>query len=102
MSSFGGVLIIYILFSNNTGGKMNLEEMLKIEEDQKIIQREVDNGVVYIIGESEVVAKPHSNLLKKIIVNYIYSFLRKNSRNGEKMLSIPRGQLLKVGITYEI
>ncbi|PUZ38151.1 hypothetical protein GQ55_9G174300 [Panicum hallii var. hallii] len=83
-------------------GKMNLEEMLKIEEDQKIIQREVDNGVVYIIGESEVVAKPHSNLLKKIIVNYIYSFLRKNSRNGEKMLSIPRGQLLKAGITYEI
>nr|CAB3499078.1 unnamed protein product [Digitaria exilis] len=82
--------------------KMNLEEMLKIEEDQKLIQREVDNGVVYIVGESEVVAKPHSNLLKKIIVNYIYSFLRKNSRNGEKMLSIPRGQLLKVGITYEI
>ncbi|KAF8722306.1 hypothetical protein HU200_022619 [Digitaria exilis] len=82
--------------------KMNLEEMLKIEEDQKLIQREVDNGVVYIVGESEVVAKPHSNLLKKIVVNYIYSFLRKNSRNGEKMLSIPRGQLLKVGITYEI
>lgn len=81
---------------------MNLEEMLKIEEDQKIIQREVDNGVVYIIGESEVVAKPHANLFKKIIVNYVYSFLRKNSRNGEKMLSIPRGQLLKVGITYEI
>nr|CAB3499079.1 unnamed protein product [Digitaria exilis] len=83
-------------------GKMNVEEMLKIEEDQKIIQREVNNGVIYILGETEVVAKPHSNLLKKIIVNYVYSFLRKNSRNGEKMLSIPRGQLLKVGITYEI
>ncbi|RCV42030.1 hypothetical protein SETIT_9G182500v2 [Setaria italica] len=83
-------------------GKMNIEEMFKIEEDQKIIQTEVNNGVVYILGETEVVAKPHSNLLKKIIVNYVYSFLRKNSRNGEKMLSIPRGQLLKVGITYEI
>jgi len=76
--------------------------MIKIEEDQKMVEREVDNGVVYILGETEVVAKPHSNLLKKIIVNYVYSFLRKNSRNGEKMLSIPRGQLLKVGITYEI
>ena len=81
---------------------MNVEEMLRIEEDQKIIQSEVNNGVIYILGETEVVAKPHSNLLKKIIVNYVYSFLRKNSRNGEKMLSIPRGQLLKVGITYEI
>ncbi|KAL6599562.1 hypothetical protein ACP70R_024932 [Stipagrostis hirtigluma subsp. patula] len=83
-------------------GKMNLEEILKIEEDQKVIQREVDNGVVYIVGESEVIAKPGSNLLKKIVVNYLYNFLRKNSRNGEKMLSIPRGKLLKVGITYEI
>ncbi|XP_066380178.1 probable potassium transporter 16 [Miscanthus floridulus] len=83
-------------------GKLNMEEMIKIEEDQKMVEREVDNGVVYILGETEVVAKPHSNLLKKIIVNYVYSFLRKNSRNGEKMLSIPRGQLLKVGITYEI
>ena len=76
--------------------------MLRIEEAQKIIQSEVNNGVIYILGETEVVAKPHSNLLKKIVVNYVYSFLRKNSRNGEKMLSIPRGQLLKVGITYEI
>ena len=81
---------------------MNVEEMLRIEEDQKIIQSEVNNGVIYILGETEVVAKPHSNLLKKIVVNYVYSFLRKNSRNGEKMLSIPRGQLLKVGFTYEI
>ena len=81
---------------------MNVEEMLRIEEAQKIIQSEVNNGVIYILGETEVVAKPHSNQLKKIVVNYVYSFLRKNSRNGEKMLSIPRGQLLKVGITYEI
>lgn len=79
-----------------------MEEMVKIEEDQKKVEREVDNGVIYILGETEVVAKPHSSLLKKIIVNYVYSFLRKNSRNGEKMLSIPRGQLLKVGVTYEI
>lgn len=89
------------LFVNQTT-KMSLEEMLKIEEDQKLIQREVDNGVVYILGESEVVAKPHSNLLKKVVVNYIFNFLRKNSRKGEKMLSIPRRKLLKVGITYEI
>ena len=81
---------------------MNLEEMLNMEDDQKMIQREVDNGVIYILGETEVVAKPHSNLLKKIAVNYIFHFLRKNSRKGEKMFSIPRGKLLKVGIAYEI
>ncbi|KAF8722307.1 hypothetical protein HU200_022620 [Digitaria exilis] len=82
--------------------KMNIEELAKIEEEQKFIQREAEKGAVYILGESEVVARPQSSLLKKIVVNYIYSFLRKNFMQGEKMLSIPHGKLLKVGISYEI
>ena len=77
-------------------------EMMKIQQEQQAILEEMNKGVVYIFGESEVVARPHSSLLKKIVVNYIYSFLRKNSRNGEKMMSIPRRQVLKVGISYEI
>lgn len=81
---------------------MNLEELQKIEEEQLFIEREMDKGVVYILGESEVVARPHSSLLKKIVVNYIYSFLRKSFMQGEKKLFIPHGQLLKVGISYEI
>ncbi|CAN6298693.1 unnamed protein product [Urochloa humidicola] len=82
--------------------KMNIAELAKIEEEQKFIQRETEKGVVYILGESEVVARPQSSLLKKIVVNHIYSFLRKNFMQGEKMLSIPHGKLLKVGISYEI
>jgi KUP system potassium uptake protein len=81
---------------------MNVAEMMKIQQEQQAILEEMDKGVVYIFGESEVVAKPHSSLLKKIVVNYLYSFLRKNSRNGEKMMSVPRRQVLKVGISYEI
>ena len=81
---------------------MNVVEMMKIQQEQHAILEEMNKGVVYIFGESEVVARPHSSLLKKIVVNYIYSFLRKNSRNGEKMMSIPRRQVLKVGISYEI
>ncbi|TVU46345.1 hypothetical protein EJB05_05872, partial [Eragrostis curvula] len=82
--------------------RMNINELSKIEEEQKFIQIEREKGVVYIIGESEVVAKPHSSFLKKIVVNHIYSFLRKNFMQGEKMLSIPHGKLLKVGISYEL
>ena len=81
---------------------MSVVEMMKIQQEQQAILEEMNKGVVYIFGESEVVARPHSSLLKKIVVNYIYSFLRKNSRNGEKMMSIPRRQVLKVGISYEI
>uniref|UniRef100_A0A0D9WUI7 Potassium transporter n=2 Tax=Leersia perrieri TaxID=77586 RepID=A0A0D9WUI7_9ORYZ len=82
--------------------KMSLEEMARIEEEQRFIQREMDKGVVFILGESEVVARPHSSLLKKLVVNYAYSFLRRNCRQGHKMLAIPRSQLLKVGMSYEI
>ncbi|KAL6893467.1 hypothetical protein ACP4OV_007565 [Aristida adscensionis] len=82
--------------------RMNVTEFANIEEEQKFIQREMEKSVVYILGESEVVAKPHSSLLKKIVVNCIYFFLRKNFMHGEKMLSIPHGELLKVGISYEI
>jgi KUP system potassium uptake protein len=82
--------------------KMSLEEMARIEEEQRFIQREMDKGVVYIMGGTEVVARPHSSLLKKVLVNYAYAFLRKNCRQGEKMLAIPKSQLLKVGMSYEI
>ncbi|KAF8722303.1 hypothetical protein HU200_022616 [Digitaria exilis] len=90
------------LFTQFQGEKMNIVEMMKIQKEQQAILEEMNKGVVYIFGESEVVARPHSSLLKKIVVNYLYSFLRKNSRNGEKIMSIPRRQVLKVGISYEI
>ncbi|KAL5198334.1 hypothetical protein ABZP36_001846 [Zizania latifolia] len=82
--------------------KMSLEEMARIEEEQRFIQREMEKGVVFIFGESEVVARPHSSLLKRLVVNYAYSFLRRNCRQGDKMLAIPKAQLLKVGMSYEI
>jgi len=82
--------------------EMSLEEMARIEEEQRFLEREMDKGVVYILGEAEVVARPHSSLLNMVMVNYAYAFLRKNCRQGEKMLAIPKGQLLKVGMTYEI
>ena len=82
--------------------EMSLEEMARIEEEQRFLEREMDKGVVYILGEAEVVARPHSSLLNKLMVNYAYAFLRNNCRQGEKMLAIPKSQLLKVGITYEI
>uniref|UniRef100_A0A0A9E5R4 Potassium transporter n=1 Tax=Arundo donax TaxID=35708 RepID=A0A0A9E5R4_ARUDO len=82
--------------------KISLEEIARIEEEQRFIEREMEKGMVYILGETEVVARPHSSLLKKLLVNYAYAFLRKNCRQGEKMLAIPKAQLLKVGMSYEI
>lgn len=72
------------------------------QEEIKFIEREMEKGVVYLLAEAEVIAHPNSSILNKIVVNYAYSLMRKNFRQGEKLMAIPRKRLLKVGMTYEI
>ncbi|KAK3421339.1 hypothetical protein EUGRSUZ_G01992 [Eucalyptus grandis] len=72
------------------------------KEERQFVQKAMEKGAVYLLGEAEVVAEPKSSLFKKFIVNYAYSFLRKNFRQGEKIMAIPRNRLLRVGMTYEI
>jgi len=72
------------------------------EEEIKFIDKAMEKGVVYMIGEAEVVANPNSSILNKIVVNYAYSFLRKNFRQAEQSIAIPHKRLLKVGMTYEL
>lgn len=75
---------------------------LWVEKEKQLIDTEMQRGVVYLMGEANVIAGPKSSPTKKIVVDYVYAFLRKNLTEGEKVLSIPKDQLLKVGITYEI
>ncbi|KAL9314468.1 hypothetical protein ACSQ67_019920 [Phaseolus vulgaris] len=65
-------------------------------------RRALEKGVVYMLGDAEVVAHPNSSIFNKIVVNYVYSFFRKNFRQGQNFMAIPRKRLLKVGMTYEI
>jgi KUP system potassium uptake protein len=83
-------------------GRITFHASQTAEEEKQLIDREVERGVVYLMGEANVSAGPNSSVLKKIVVNYIYTFLRKNLTEGHKALAIPKDQLLKVGITYEI
>uniref|UniRef100_A0A0D9W4G7 Potassium transporter n=1 Tax=Leersia perrieri TaxID=77586 RepID=A0A0D9W4G7_9ORYZ len=79
-----------------------VSQLMDVEEEKRLIDREVDRGVVYLMGEANVSAGHKSSIMKKIAVNYIYTFLRKNLTEGHRALAIPKDQLLKVGITYEI
>ena len=83
-------------------GRINFHVNQTVEEEKQLIDREVERGMVYLMGEANVTAKAKSSFLKKIVVNYVYTFLRKNLTEGHKALAIPKDQLLKVGITYEI
>ncbi|MQL91543.1 hypothetical protein Taro_024153 [Colocasia esculenta] len=73
-----------------------------IEEEKKFIQRAMDEGVVYLLGEAEVVAAQGSSLFKRVVVDYLYYFLRRNFRQGAEVMAIPHGRHLRVGMTYEI
>uniref|UniRef100_A0A1D1XD80 Potassium transporter 5 n=1 Tax=Anthurium amnicola TaxID=1678845 RepID=A0A1D1XD80_9ARAE len=74
----------------------------RIDEEKQFIQKAMEKGVVYLLGEAQVLAQQNSSLFKKVVVNYLYDFLRRNFRQGTEVMPVPRGRLLKVGMTYEI
>ncbi|KAF4404670.1 hypothetical protein G4B88_006056 [Cannabis sativa] len=88
--------------SSNSSSRIVSAPLRGAEEEMQFVQHAMDKGVVYLLGEAEVVAAHRSSFLKKMVVNYGYSFLRKNFRQGEKVMSIPSTRLLRVGMTYEI
>ncbi|KAK3228932.1 hypothetical protein Dsin_000813 [Dipteronia sinensis] len=73
-----------------------------VEEEVEFIQKARNNGVVYLLGEAQVMAEHNSSVFKKFVVNYLYSFLSQNFSQREKYLTIPHERLLWVGMTYEI
>ncbi|XP_061362598.1 potassium transporter 5-like [Gastrolobium bilobum] len=90
------------IHSFGVNSRISNPQMQGVEEEINFVQRAMEKSVVYMIGETEVVAEPNSSMLKKIVVNYIYNFLRRNFRQGEILSAIPRSKLLRVGMTYEI
>ncbi|GMH24559.1 hypothetical protein Nepgr_026402 [Nepenthes gracilis] len=86
---------------HDDAGERN-SEGTEVEEEVRFVQAAMAEGVVYMLGEAKVIAKKDSSLLKKIVVNYVYDFLRRNVRQGEDVMEIPHGRLLAVGMTYEI
>ncbi|TXG48997.1 hypothetical protein EZV62_024872 [Acer yangbiense] len=83
-------------------GSGNSDEVALLEEEVEFVQKAMDKGVVYLLGEANVTAESNSSVFKKFVVNYLYHFLKNNFRQGENHLAIPQGRLLRVGMTYEI
>lgn len=69
---------------------------------QHVVLLVLDVCELFILIHSNVVAGPNADLLKKIIVGYACSFMRKNFRQPETITCIPHNRLLRVGMTYEI
>ncbi|KAF8019857.1 hypothetical protein BT93_G0522 [Corymbia citriodora subsp. variegata] len=100
--SSNSIRSIRIVKSTTSSNRTVFSSIQAAEEEMQFMQKAMEKGAVYLLGEAEVVAEPKSSLFKKFVVNYAYSFLRKNFRQGEKVMAIPRNRLLRVGMTYEI
>ncbi|XP_024983976.1 potassium transporter 4-like [Cynara cardunculus var. scolymus] len=59
-------------------------------------------GVAYITGFSYIKARKASSLLKKFVIDVVYSFLRKNCRRPAVALHIPHISLIEVGMMYYV
>lgn len=71
-------------------------------EEIGFLERSRAAGVIYLLGHSEVKASEDSGVLKRIVVDHVYDFLRRNCRQGFVDLQIPNKNLLQVGMNYYI
>jgi len=61
-----------------------------------------DSGVVHIMGNTIVRARRESGVIKKIIVDYIYAFLRRICREKSVIFNVPHESLLNVGQVFYV
>lgn len=73
-----------------------------LEMELSFLHKAKESGVVYLLGHGNIRARKDSWFIKKLIINYFYAFLRKNSRRGITNLSVPHSHLMQVGMTYMV
>ncbi|XP_057983001.1 potassium transporter 8-like [Malania oleifera] len=69
-------------------------------EELQVLMEAREAGMAFIMGHSYVRAKRGSSLMKRIVINFGYDFLRRNSRGPVYALSIPHASSLEVGMIY--
>ncbi|XP_041014145.1 potassium transporter 6-like [Juglans microcarpa x Juglans regia] len=71
------------------------------EELQELMEAR-EAGIAYILGHSYVKAKHGSSTFKKLVIDYGYEFLRRNSRASTYAFSLPHACTLEVGMVCQV
>lgn len=86
-----------------------LKEFIRFEKPHEEAEKEVKvlddacrGGIVHLIGEIEVISAQGSNIVKRVMIDYLYNFMKRNLRQSDKTFDIPHKRLLKVGMNYEL
>ncbi|KAL3827849.1 hypothetical protein ACJIZ3_016651 [Penstemon smallii] len=72
------------------------------DREIEVLDRATEAGVVHLVGEHDVVAAKGGSIGKRILIDYGYSFLKRNLRQSNKVFDIPHKKMLKVGMIYEL
>ncbi|KAJ8426021.1 hypothetical protein Cgig2_017103 [Carnegiea gigantea] len=72
------------------------------QEELQHLMEARESGMAFILGNSYVRAKSGSSWMKKIVINYGYDFLRRNSRGPTYAISVPHASTLEVGMVYHV
>ncbi|XVF02425.1 hypothetical protein REPUB_Repub04eG0174600 [Reevesia pubescens] len=83
-------------------GVMSPDEDPSLEYELSALREAIDSGFTYFLAHGDVRAKKNSFFLKKLVINYFYAFLRRNCRVGAANMSVPRMNILQVGMTYMV
>ncbi|CAK8544312.1 unnamed protein product [Lathyrus sativus] len=81
-------------------GEAKVQEVA--EKEIQVIENASRAGIVHLVGENEVMARKGAGIMKRIMIDYSYNFLKKNLRETEKLFDIPQQRMVKVGMTYEL
>ncbi|XP_064996894.1 potassium transporter 6-like isoform X1 [Musa acuminata AAA Group] len=77
-----------------------LEKGMREELQELMEAREA--GMAFILGHSYMRAKSGSSLIKRLVINFGYEFLRRNCRGPMYAVSIPHASTLEVGMIYNV
>jgi len=71
------------------------------EELQELMEGR-EAGLAFIMGHCYVRAKSGSSLIKRVVINFGYDFLRRNSRGPTYAFGVPHASTLEVGMIYNV
>ncbi|KAL3346851.1 hypothetical protein AABB24_025342 [Solanum stoloniferum] len=75
---------------------------LSVREELQELMEAREAGMAFILGHCYVRAKSGSSLIKKLVINIGYDFLRRNCRGPTYALSFPQASTLEVGMIYHV
>lgn len=68
----------------------------------EFLNRCKDAGVVHILGNTIIRARRDSGIVKRIVIDYLYAFLRRICRENSVIFNVPHESLLNVGQIFYV